>query len=250
MYKKLLEALDLEKREIEVVLALLARGNARAGELADDTGLPRQTVNSILSRLAHEGIIVATSGKGVRRFACDYAQLARYLDSEQERIHSLRKSLSTGNEAPVTADRTHGSLPMVTYYEGAVGLERLFKSMLELFRKGKVRQFRGYGVNFLAGTKGLEAFIRYFLRERARLGVSANLFIAKGPDDFKITGEATRLRRNIKHLDIDEQNAGIYIVGNRLYLFSYKENVGVMIENPSIASFLKGAFDDHWDKSR
>jgi hypothetical protein len=130
-----------------------------------------------------------------------------------------------------------------------MGLEYLFRSMLEVYRKKKTQKFRGYGINFLARTQGLEDYIRYFLKERSRLGVTTDLFIAQGPDDFRITNETTKLGRDVKHLAIEEQNAGIYLVGNRVYLFSYKNNVGVMVENKEIVALMKSTFDDHWKKS-
>jgi hypothetical protein len=185
----------------------------------------------------------------VRRFSLDYAQLRRYVDGRRTKIMRVQESLRTGYAPAIAQDEGIRALPRVVYYEGSLGLEHLFDSMLAVYKKGKSKEFRGYGINFIAGTKGLEESIRRFLKERGALGVSTDLFIAKGPDDFRITDESTRLGRNIKHLDIDEQNAGIYLVANRVYLFSFKDNVGVMVENQAIVEFLKSAFDDHFTKS-
>lgn len=247
--EKVFKGLGLGKREAKVALALIRRRTARASEIAEDTGLPRQTAYSILTKLVHEGLVVATSGKGIRRFMLDYGQLTRHVEEKQGELDRIREGLRTGYAPSVAIRESSSRLPRVTYYEGSAGLAHLFDSMLEVYRKGKVKKFRGYGINFLASTRGLEERVRSFLEERGKLGVSTDLFIARGPDDFKITDEPSRLGRAIKHLDIDEQDAGIYLVGNRVYLFSFKDNVGVMLENQTITEFLKSAFDDHWEKS-
>lgn len=246
---KVFRALGFTVPETAVALALIRRSTARASEIAEDLRIPRQTTYSILEKLAHDGLVIPTSGKGIRRFTLDYGQLTRYVEERREELGRIRDSLRTGYAPSVAIQETQSRLPRVAYYEGATGLGHLFDSMLEVYRKGKSKKFRGYGINFLASTRGLEDHVRSFLRERAELGVSADLFIARGPDDFKITDESSKLGRNIKHLDIDEQDAGIYLVGNRIYLFSFRDNVGVLVENQTIAEFLKNAFDDHWTKS-
>lgn len=246
---KIFRALGFTLPETAVAIALLHRGSGRASEIAQDVRIPRQTTYSILAKLVHDGLVTPTSGKGVRRFTLDYGQLMHYIEERKDELERIRESLRNGYAPSVAIQESQSRLPRVAYYEGATGLGHLFESMLEVYRKGKSKKFRGYGINFLASTRGLEDYVRSFLEERGRLGVSADLFIARGPDDFKITNESSRLGRNIKHLDIDEQNAGIYLVGNRVYLFSFKENVGVVVENQAIAEFLKNAFDDHWAKS-
>ena len=242
----ILTALRYSKREVKVALALLELKFARATRVARAADELRQTVYSILKRFVEIGLVTSTVRGGVRHFLCDYRHVANFIESEQVRLRRIGRSLETGLSPTVATDTKKGTLPSVTYYEGSLGLERLFESMLALYARGKYKRFRGYGINFLAETRGLEDYIRYFLKKRAEMGVTTKLFIAKGPDDFRITDESTRLGRDIKRLDIDEQNAGIYLVGNRVYLFSFKDNVGVMVENPHIAQFMESAFDDHW----
>lgn len=245
-FEDVLTALRYSKREVKVALALLELKSARATVVGKKADEPRQTTYSILKRFVEDGLVTSTTKGNVRYFVCDYRHVTRFVDNEQSRLRRIRHSLDTGLSPAVARASNIAALPSVTYYEGSLGLEHLFQNMLEVYKKGKYKRFRGYGINFLAETRGLEDYIRYFLKERAKLGVTTKLFIAQGPDDFRITNESTRLGRDIKRLDIDEQNAGIYLVGNRIYLFSFKDNVGVMIENQAIALFMENAFDNHW----
>ena len=248
-FEDILVALRYSKREVKVGLALLELKSARASRISKLADEPRQTVYSILKRFVEDGLVTSTVKGGVRYFMCDYRHVTRFVDSEQSRLRRIRHALDTGLSPAVALGTGIAALPSVTYYEGSLGLEHLFENMLEVYKKGKYKRFRGYGINFLAETRGLEDYIRYFLAERAKLGVTTKLFIAEGPDDFRITDESSRLGRDITRLDIDEQNAGIYLVGSRIYLFSFKDNVGVMIENQAIAQFMESAFDDHWERS-
>ncbi|MEN9390063.1 MAG: hypothetical protein RLZZ283_163 [Candidatus Parcubacteria bacterium] len=247
MYVPIFKALGLKKREVRVMRALIHLRIGRTSDIAAECSIPRQTAYSILMKLSERGLITPTSGLGIRKFMCDYGALVRFIDHERERLIEIRKSLASGS-SPAPIDEQHSRLPVVTYYEGSLGLRHLFESMLDLYKRKKYTQFRGYGINFFARTFGLEEYLPAFIKKRHALGVSTKLVIAKGPDDFRITDESTRYGRKIKHLPIDEQNAGIYLTGNRTYLFSFKDNVGVMVENQAITQFLQSAFDDHWSR--
>ena len=39
----------------------------------------------------------------------------------------------------------------------------------------------------------------------------------------------------------------LWVIGS--IIFSYQDEVGVMIENEKIFSLLKSAFDDHWQRT-
>jgi len=90
-----------------------------------------------------------------------------------------------------------------------------------------------------------------FVKKRHAYGVKTELFIGKGEDDFMITdGRSSALGRTVKHLNMPPQQAGAYIVGDAVYLFSYRDNVGIKIENAAIVELLKASFDDHWKRVR
>ena len=94
----------------------------------------------------------------------------------------------------------------------------------------------------------MEDFVRDFVKKRHNLGVATRLLIGEGEDDFKISKESDKLGRDIKHIDIAPQKAGIYLVGDRVYMFSYEDEVGVMIENKNINNFLKEIFEVEWKR--
>ena len=89
-----------------------------------------------------------------------------------------------------------------------------------------------------------------FLKKRQRLGVKTNLFVGLGDYDFDLGEHAKKYNRTMKHLNMPQQKAGCYIVGNSIYLFSYETKIGVRIEDKAMAELLMGVFDDHWSKTK
>ncbi|MDB5259261.1 MAG: transcriptional regulator TrmB [Candidatus Taylorbacteria bacterium] len=247
--KQILKKIGLSETETSICVALVGKPPMPSANIASSIGIPRQTAYSILIGLAEKGLVVQTAIRNVKHFHTDKLHLSAYLKNEQERMAKLRKELQ--GEAASTSERIRpmtGKLPKVEFYDGSMGQERLLESILDIYKRGKSKMFRGYGINYFTHAKGLENYLKYFIQKRASYKVDTRLFIAKGPDGFNIRDEKSAYRRTVKHLDIDPQMAGIYFVANRAYFFSYADNVGIMIENQSIVSMLKHVFDDHWKR--
>ncbi len=248
---ELYNILELNKKE-RAVLADLVKVNipVRSAVLAGNLGLPRQTVCSILTKFVDKGMIVQTDRGGIKYFYTDVRELVKFIDIERGKLLKTRSVLRGDKSYLVkSTEKNRDHVPKVEFYSGATGIQKLFESILDIYKKAKSKRFRGYGINHFAHSKALENYLDYFIRKRAKYSVQTNLFIAKGPDGFNITNESSSFGRSIKRIDSDPQMAGVYIVSNRIYLFSYKDNIGIMIENSTIVSLLKSAFDDHWDRS-
>ncbi len=245
--EKVLTELGLSPKEVRVYLVLLEMGHAEAAKAARMSGLPRQTTYSLLAGLVEKGFIEQSDKRGVRRFFADPNRLLALVESKRDELTAKKKVLQQELPRILAKRKADASLPIVQYYEGEVGLERLFENMLEQ-HKGKAKTFRGYGINQIPGGTFGE-FLRSFIKKRNTLNVTTKLFVANAPDNFGITDEGSALGRDVKRVNVDEQQAGIYMVGDRVYLFSYRDNVGVMVENRAIATYLKDVFDTEWNKS-
>ena len=67
--KKLRSSFDLNIYEVKVWTALLSRGVAAAGELADISGVPRSRSYDVLENLEKKGFIVMKLGKPIKYIA-------------------------------------------------------------------------------------------------------------------------------------------------------------------------------------
>lgn len=247
MIKEILAKIGLDEKDQEIYLALIKLGPSSASSVAKETSLPRQTVYSILERLISHQVIEQSTYNGVKQFIADPNHLLKVMEKRRAILEDNKKHLEKIIPDLLSEHRRAKSFPVVQYYDGQIGLQRLFENILDKHKKGKIKSFRGYGINNFYPK--LENFMREFIKKRSSYGVESYLMIADSTDEFDINTEGNKaLRRNIKKIKIEPQQAAIYIVGNNTYLFSYRDNVGVMVENQAISQLLREVFDEHWGR--
>ncbi len=246
MLTGLLKQLGLTEKQAEIYLAVNRLGPCGVSRIANATNLPRQTVYSVIQDLVGTSFVKQSDKRGVKQFFTEPANLPQLLEEKKRELENNKLLVEKAIPELLAAQRRVVSLPKVEYYENESGLKTLFNGILDLYRRGKVeKEFRGFGINQIQSTT-INDFLRDFIKRRFELGVATKLFIGAGVDDFAITDEATRFGREIKRLEMPAQEAGVYLVGERIYLFSYTDNVGVMIENQAMAKLLKATFDTQW----
>ena len=182
----------------------------------------------------------------MKQFFADPDQLLAYVDRKRKTLEKSQDELKKELPKLFMVGKRKNPFPKIAYYEGEPGLKRLFENILDQYKKGEKEVFRGYGVNTVREL--LHGYIPDFLKERHELGAETHLFIGRGTDDFAITDKSNALGRTVKRLNMNPQKAGLYIIGNRLYLFSYEDLVGVMIENDSMATLMRAVFDANWSE--
>ncbi len=247
MINEILNKLGLDEKDTQIYLALIRLGPSSASVVSKETSLPRQTVYSILDQLVTKDILEQGDNRGVRQFIADPNHLVKLLERRREDLEISKNELVKVIPTLFAENKRAKAFPVVQYYDGQEGLKRLFMGILDIYKKGKNKSFRGYGINNF--YPGLEGFLNDFLKERASYGVKADLMIANAPDEFDTKTQGNeKLGRVIKKINIEPQKAGVYLVANRIYLFSYEDNVGVMIENQAISQLLKDIFDEHWER--
>jgi len=244
--KTLLKDIGLSVREVEVYLAVVSIGPARVSVIAKQVRMQRQTAYSILRALSEKGVLKQSDLGAVKRFSADPRELLLYLDQKQESLKNTKIKLQKQIPKLLDERKSHTNIPKVTYYEGDSGLKLLFQHMLSFYKEGGEKLFRAYGINNFHGVLG--GYLYDFVQERNRYDVETKLFIGDGSDDFGIVDKGSTLGREVKRLNMESQEAGVYILGDKLFLFSYKDEVGIMIENNSIVSLFKAVFDDHWER--
>jgi sugar-specific transcriptional regulator TrmB len=246
MIKKVFLQLGFSEKEYDVYATLLNIGLASAAQVAREMVLPRQTVYTIVQHLVAEGVLDQSDKRGVKQFFADPDKLLAVIEKKKQELDKNHDELKREIAKNFLTGKKKKSFPKITYFEGERGLKRLFAAILEQYKKGERGVFRGYGINTIHGL--LSEYIPDFIKERHELGVETHLFIGRGDDDFEITDRSKAYGRMVKRLSMNPQTAGLYIVGNRLYLFSYHDLVGVMIENDAMATLLRSVFDDRWEQ--
>ena len=246
MLETVFTELGFSSKELEVYTVLLRIGLASAAIVAKEINLPRQTIYTLIRHLVAEGIIEESDKRGVKQFFADPDRLLSYIDRKRKTLEKNQDELKKELPKLFMVGKRKNAFPKIAYYEGESGLKRLFENILDQYKKGEEEVFRGYGINTIHGL--LHGYIPDFLQERYELGAETHLFIGRGSDDFAITDHSNALGRTVKRLNMNPQKAGLYIVGQRLYLFSYEDLVGVMIENEAMARLMRAVFDANWSE--
>lgn len=240
----ILKDLGSGKKEIDVYLALVRLGISNASQIARETGLPRQTVYYNLDSLIEKELVEQSDQRGVRQFSADIFKLKFLIDKKKQRLEANKKRVDDEITKIVAENYSGVELPKVQFYQGREGLKHLLSGIIDVYKKGKHKSFRGYAINRY--YPGMEEFMDSFVKERHKLGVQSKIFVSESTNFEDIGGQNT-FGRKFKKIEINEHQSALYLVGNRIYIFSYKDGIGVMLENERIAYFLTEIFDNHWE---
>lgn len=244
----LFSVLKLKKKDRLVYDALIKLRQATTSQVALAALLPRQTAYSILLKLQTFGLVSLSSRSGVKLFIADPEDIYGVIKKKQDELTKVRDETKEHLPYIKQHQRKYFKKPTVRYYDGAYGLKNLFNSMLDYYdQPGSIKEFRGYGLNTYKNAS-VRTFLSHFIKKRKKKGVKTKLLIGAGPEDFT-KGKSGQLDISTRHMNVRPQNAGIYILEDKVYMFSFTDNSGLVVENKAIAKFLKDAFDDHWGKT-
>jgi sugar-specific transcriptional regulator TrmB len=227
---------------------LLKIGSGSVAQIARELSLPRQTVYSILTEFSKRQLVDMSNKGSVKQFSSNINLLLSYIERKKDELERTKDELETA--LPLYFKKIkHKESPSVIYYEGEAGLKHLFENIIQQYKNNTAHEFRGYGVNFIKPILS-DDFLSEFVKKRHSLGVTTRLLIGKGENDFNITNPENTYGRTIKKLPIEPQDSAVYMVGKRIYMFSYKDEVGIMIENESMSRLLKSVFDAQWENTK
>lgn len=244
---QLLDEFSISKKDRLLYLAVVKLGITRIRDVAFEVRFPRQTTFSILQKLIKKGLVEQHDRRGVKHYSADPRRLISLIDERKELLDGLRRGVERELPELTTLRFRIVALPKVEYYEGTEGMKRLFEKILGQHRAG-IKTFRGYGIGKFKDVLD-DRFLEEFMKKRQQFGATTHLFVGRGEYPFDFQEHAQKYNRQMKRLDMPQQKAGCYIVGNSVYLFSYENKIGVRIEDKAMAELLTGVFDDHWDKT-
>jgi len=234
-----LEKFGLEKREIQIYLALLEYKSQSAYLLSKRTGILRQTIYDVLSSLSHKGLVSSVI-KGRTKFfeAANPSRLKLILDEKNKAIQKILPELNKLGERIIEK-------PNVEFYEGIEGLKSVYNDII----KTKPLELLEYGnaENFLEILKLY--FIENYIKKRINSKINLRLIVEKNKKTKIISKTNKKILRITKSLEEMKNLKTInYIYSDKFAILSLKkEPIAVIIKDKEIANAQKTLFEILWE---
>lgn len=236
LIKRIKEFFDLNIYETKVWVALLSKGIASAGEVAEISGVPRSRTYDVLESLEKRGFAIVKIGKPVKYIAVKPVEVLEKIKSNtmqeaQERVKSLSNLKSTQEYIELEQLHNSGISPIkYTDLTGSIkGRSNILSRMRELLENAKK--------DVLVCTTVTD------FEDKSRVLVPALEKLANGNIKVKIalSGEPEHIKKlnakhNLKAKNIDS-SARLCIADKKEILFmvtpeNSKEDMAVWLNSP------------------
>jgi len=239
---------NLNIYETKVWLALLTKGIASAGEIADISGVPRSRTYDVLESLEKQGFAMQKIGKPVKYFAVKPTSVVeklkkRVTEEMNERIESLTNIKDTQEYKELETIHSSKSelvkkQDISTTIRGRNNINSQISDVINISRKELI--ICAPAVEIKKRMKLLEPL----LKQAEDSGIKTTLAINGADSDVKILGE--RLGIKTKKIDI---KTSFYIADRKEVLFMLDESLdnneqmAVWFSSPFFVESLTSLFD-------
>ncbi len=237
MLAKQLEDFGLNDKEAKVYIAVLELGQSNAADIAKKSGVNRATTYFTLENLMKMGLVSASNEEKVQTFLPeDPAQLENILVKKQQELEIKKQSLAGLVKELKSINSADVKKPIVKYYLGKEGVIRMASASFDEVKDEEM---------WLAFSKDdLDKFLkkeendRLIQKRKANKNQlraiynSENTILSSNESNVRV-----RVDKNQYHLPAD-----VAIYKDKIRLTSYRDQVGIIIENKDIAQTLKSVF--------
>lgn len=252
LIKKIKDYFSLNIYETKVWLALISKGIASAGEIAEISEVPRSRTYDVLESLEKQGFAIAKIGKPVKYMAVKPTLVVEKLKNKmlvdaKEKVEQLSNLKSTQEYAELETLHKDGVAPInQNEMSGAIkGKSNIFSHVREILENAEK------SVIICTSVLDLESKSRIFMPLFERLNrANINLKMALSGDENDFKRITRKFNIKAKHLDM---KARFFIADDSQVLFMLsnstpsiendEEEIGIWINSEFFASSLSTMFD-------
>lgn len=234
-----LQKIGLDKKEIQVYLALLELGEANIGEIAKKSGVKRTTVYDVLESLKEKGLLGQTKRKShTLYFAENPEKLERQIEEKKKIIQKvLPELLSITNRME--------KKPKIRFFEGIDGIKEVYEDTLkysdqEILAWATDKAIKFFDMDYL-WQRYVPARLENKIWERVIAPHNAEMKNIKSYDEKHL--------RQIRLVPEDELlfEVEINLYGKRnIGIMAFEEQIGLIIESEKIFNTLRSIFEINW----
>jgi sugar-specific transcriptional regulator TrmB len=251
LVKKIKDYFSLNIYETKVWLALLGKGVASAGEIAEVSGVPRSRTYDVLESLEKQGFAISKIGKPAKYIAVKPGVILEKLKMNlvkdaEERVKILAKLKDTSEYSELESIYNTGIKP-VKHEEltaSVKGRSIIYNHAREILENAKKE------IIICTSLRDFSDKIRLFstlIQRLARNGI--NVRVALSGNEAEIKKIASKLKIKIKKIDI---NAKFFIVDQQQILFflseteQAEEETAIWLNTPFFTNAMVFLFNQVW----
>lgn len=237
MFTKQLEEIGLNEKEAKVYIATLELGQGSAAEIAKKSGVNRATTYFTLENLMKLGLVSASNEEKKQLFVPeDPSQLENILERQKQAIEQKKVGLKDLIENLNSINSASVKKPIVKYYLGKEGIMRMVDSTFSDVKNDTMwlAFSKDARDNFISQDENNK-----LVKKRIRNSVKSRVIYNSDGDILENNESGLRIKIDSKEYPLP---ADIAVFENKIRLTSYKDKIGVVIENEDISETLKSIF--------
>lgn len=235
---KILEEIGIEDKPAKVYLATLELGGGPASVISKRAGVERVNTYYILDQLAKDGLIYSAEKEKKTIFVAIGPKKLEVL--AQARLERIRQALPE----LVAIENSGPTKPKIRYFEGIEGIKQMFEETLDLPSGAETLAYS----SFQTDNKYIEEYIKGYIPRRVKRRISQRCIIEYSEESKElIKRDNEELRQSIM---VDKEkfpfSNQINIFGNKMFIASYRDMMGVIIESAEVARTQTAIFELAW----
>jgi sugar-specific transcriptional regulator TrmB len=237
---ELVRTLGLTEHEVAVYLATLELGEGNIQEISRKSGVKRTSIYNFIDSLKERQLLLELK-KGKRKF---YSAVSPHhlVDEQKSKVASMERLIPQ----LLAIQNNVRNKPRVSFFEGVDGIKEIYNMTL---RDKKII----YAWEDLDKTFDImpAQFAKWYPAERAARKIPARCIDRDTPLAREWTSKNDiRLARESRFIQSEESGTEINIFGDKVAFFRFdtEKPFGVVIEDKGIATAVRGAWQELWDR--
>jgi sugar-specific transcriptional regulator TrmB len=236
---KILENIGFSEKEALVYLACLELGSAKNLDITKKTGLNRITNYEILKRLSKQGAIKSYQKHSATFFMATDPRIVIKQTKEKVALaeEKIPELLALTNELE--------KKPKIYFFEGLEGIKNIYEDSLQ----AKTAIFTFTNPQDLVGL--LKDYHDNYLQQRVKQKIPVHGLAPNDPVGQKSKMDGKSVLRDVRLFPADKYSIHneIMIYDNKVAIYSGKDEIGLLIENSTIANTWRNIWNMVWDSA-
>lgn len=244
LYSDILLRLGLNENEAKIYELLLLKGETKARDLLEDSGLSRGNVYNVLTSLTARGLIQVTEGKQQHYKVVDPTQLSALVDDKKRSIDRLNAEFQAELPKLLSTYSLTTGKPTVRVFEGVEGFVDAIEDTII-----KDQEILAY-IDAHAITGAIADADTRYVHRRIKRKIFKRILIADTSASHEYIGAdpvpytSTAFVQDFP----DEFGISVQVYGDSVLFLSIASEriISVIVDDPRIAEFHRKLFEFHW----